>query len=159
MTLCSGPLVCLVCEGVVSHRLYPFTGSGVASPSANGLFSRIPRKSGLEWPSPTTADFWRGKKRAKPACPDLHQRDRDVRTSAHDSADPESQMLNAEDLGSSTLFVARCGCSHPVAGKSGVSRPARCAWRCACTVSCTVFKTTPLPCRPSPSFGSGGYRR
>jgi len=29
------------------------------------------------------------------------------------------------DLGSSAFFVAQCGCSHPVTGKSGVSRPAR----------------------------------
>jgi len=41
-----------------------------------------------------------------------------------------SNASDSFDLGSSAFFVAHCGWSHPVAVKSGVSRPARCAWRC-----------------------------
>ena len=37
-----------------------------------------------------------------------------------------SNACDSLDLGSSAFFVVDCGCSHPVAGKSGVSRPARC---------------------------------
>ena len=36
-----------------------------------------------------------------------------------------SNACDSLDLGSSAFFVAQCGCSHPVTGKSGVSRPAR----------------------------------
>ena len=50
------------------------------------------------------------------------------RLSSHPVASCGTRASNAcdsLDLGSSAFFVAHCGWSHPVAGKSGVSRPAR----------------------------------